>query len=131
MPPIGAILIVCIIGAQLPTWMFINSLSLIVHTTLLNTLMPPQVFYVFKKYLYLVRMSWQKFNNNIEESYNVHDYATDDGLYSAFLESSDYEHLFARNLVIVVATAMLIFFVWSVLAIVDFLSVDRQAKKLQ
>ena len=60
----------------------------------------------------------------------MHDYATDDGLYSAFLESSDYEHLFARNLVIVVATAMLIFFVWSVLAIVDFLSVDRQAKKL-
>lgn len=40
-PPILTIMVACIIGAQLPTWMFINSLSLIVHTTLHNTLMPP------------------------------------------------------------------------------------------
>ena len=45
----AVLIILClgIVGAQLPTWMFINSLSLIVHTTLLNSVMPPSIFYVF------------------------------------------------------------------------------------
>lgn len=76
-------------------------------------------------------MNWQKFDDSIDETYSVHQYATDDGLYSAFLESSDYKHLFARNLVIVIASAMAILFVWSVLAIVDFFSVDKKTPKLQ
>ena len=76
-PPIMIIICFCIIGAQLPTWMFINSLSLIVHTTLLNSLMPPSVFYIFKKYLNIVRLSWPEVNDEIDETYNVHDYANE------------------------------------------------------
>ena len=68
---------VCIIGAQLPTWMFINSLSLIVHTTLLNSLMPPGVWYVFKKYLNLVRLNSPDLNERIEQAYDVKEYSLD------------------------------------------------------
>ena len=45
-PLLLLILCFCIIGAQLPTWMFLNSLCLMAHTTLLNSLMPPSVFYI-------------------------------------------------------------------------------------
>ena len=71
------ILCFCVIGAQLPTWMFINSLSLIAHTTLLNSVMPPSIFYIFSKYLNLVRFNSPGFNEHIEETYDVHDYAID------------------------------------------------------
>ena len=66
-PVILIILILCIVWAQLPTWMFLNSLSLIVHTTLLNSLMPPSVFYVFKKYLDMIRLNSADFNEYIED----------------------------------------------------------------
>ena len=86
--------------------MFINSLSLIVHTTLLNSLMPPSVFYIFKKYLNLVRWNSPDYNEHIEEKYDVHNYTTDDGSFSFYMESSDYVHLLARNMVIIITTAL-------------------------
>ena len=109
----------CIIGAQLPTWMFINSLSLIVHTTLLNSLMPPSVFYTFKKYLQIVRLNWPDINDNIEESFDVHDYSNDEGIFSIYLQASGYKHLFARNLIIIISSVLCIGIVWAIIAMVD------------
>lgn len=71
-PPLMVIIGAAMIGAQLPAWIFINSLSLIVHTLLLNSLMPPSVVYTFKKYLHVVRLSRPDVNAEIEESWDVH-----------------------------------------------------------
>ena len=122
---------VCIIGAQLPTWMFINSLSLIVHTTLLNSLMPPGVWYVFKKYLNLVRLNSPDLNERIEEAYEVKEYSLDQGLYTIYLKSCDFEHLFARNLVIIIASAILILTVWTLLIVLDGFSRIKQPESSQ
>ena len=118
-PPFLLIFCFAIIGAQLPTWMFINSLSLIVHTTLLNSLMPPSVFYTFKKYLHLVRLNWPALNKDIEKTHDVFEYENDQGLYSAYLRASDYVHLLARNTVIIICSALLIFLVWAIVGIID------------
>ena len=83
--------------------MSINTLSLIVHTTLLNSLMPPNVFYVFKRYLNLQRLNISYFNKVIEDKSEVD--------ISDYLKSSDYDHLFARNLILII-TALLIF-IWA------------------
>ena len=113
------ILCLCIIGAQLPTWMFINSLSLIVHTTLLHSLMPPGVFYVFKQYLYLVRMTWPGAVENVDETYNASDYANEEGWYNIYLKSSDYFHLFAHNMFVIIMTGVAIVIVWAVFWLID------------
>jgi len=99
--------------------MFINSLSLIAHTTLLNSLMPPNVWYVFKKYLNLVRLNFPDLNDKIENSFNVKKYSIDQGLYTIYLKSCDFEHLFARNLIIIVSSAILILTVWILLTFLD------------
>ena len=119
-PPILIISIFGVIGAMLPTWMFINSLSLIVHTNLLNTLLPPSVFYVFKKYLYFVRMSWVSVGEYMEESYIAREYVDEPKLYSAFLLSSDYFHLFTHNLFLPMIATALICAVWICTAIFDY-----------
>lgn len=50
------------LGSLLPIWIFINSLQIISHTTLLNTVMPGNAFYVLKEYLDLVRLNWPALN---------------------------------------------------------------------
>ena len=119
----------CIIGAQLPTWMFINSLCLIVHTTLLNSLMPPSVFYTFKKYLNLVRLNWPDLNEDIEENYDVFDYENGHGFYSIYLRSSGYAHLFARNTVIILSSALVIFLVWGIIGVIDRCTVNAKNRR--
>ena len=110
----------CVIGAQLPTWMFLNSLSLIVHTTLLNSLMPPSVWYVFKQYLNLVRLNWPALNEHIDETHDVYNYSLDQGNYSIYLKEMDYDHLFGRNLVIVISSGLAIGIAWGVMAGIDY-----------
>ena len=109
--------------------MFLNSLSLIVHTTLLNSLMPPSIWYIFKQYLHLVRLNLPALNSEIEETYDVQDYADDQGLYTLYLKSVDFYHLFARNLVIVIGSVVLILGVWAIIAVVD--AVTRTRAKMQ
>ena len=45
-----------VVGDLLPVWMFINSLSLIAHTPLLNSQMPGNVQYFLSDYLQIVRL---------------------------------------------------------------------------
>ena len=43
-------------GRLLPTWMFLNSLQLIVHLPLLSTSMPSNLHFFLVKYLNFIRM---------------------------------------------------------------------------
>ena len=44
-------------GRLLPTWMFLNSMQLIVHTPMLNTFMPSNLHYFLISYLNFVRIN--------------------------------------------------------------------------
>ena len=88
--------------------------------------MPPSVFYTFKKYLHLVRLNWPALNEDIEENFSVFDYQDEQGLYSAYLRASDYVHLFARNTVIIICSALVIFAVWAIVGILDRVAVKRK-----
>ena len=53
-------------GRLLPTWMFINSISLIVHTPLLAIDMPANLHYFFLKYLDILRLNSKSLNDEID-----------------------------------------------------------------
>lgn len=57
-------------GSLLPMWVFFNSLQIITHSTLLNTLMPGTVHYVFKDYLNLVRLNFTILNSAFIDRYS-------------------------------------------------------------
>ena len=56
------LLILAPFGTMTDTWIFINSLSMVVHMILLNSRVPPNVFYIFKTYLNIIRLSSDKLN---------------------------------------------------------------------
>ena len=53
----------------LPTWMFINSLSLIAHTTMIKVSMPGNVNHLFKKYIDLFKFNWWSVNENAADKF--------------------------------------------------------------
>ena len=53
-------------GRLLPTWMFLNSLQLIVHLPLISTSMPSNLHFFLIKYLYFIRMSAESIDLQIE-----------------------------------------------------------------
>ena len=52
------IMIMCTGGRLLPTWMFFNSLQLIVYSPLVSTSMPSNLHYFLVNYLQLVRLNF-------------------------------------------------------------------------
>ena len=53
-------------GRLLPTWMFLNSLQLIVHTPLLATNMPSNLHYFLVRYLDMFRMNVKSIDSDME-----------------------------------------------------------------
>ena len=58
------------LGSLLPLWIFVFTMQIISHTTLLNTNMPGNVHYVFKEYLNLVRLNWPALNDALFDRYS-------------------------------------------------------------
>lgn len=117
----GAVLIFPFVsmGSLLPTWMFVNSLSLLAHLPLLNTDMPGNVHFFLNDYLDKVRWYDSEFVESVEAKYSLKKYDVDMGSFHHFLKSCGYEHLVAHNLIIVFAALTLICFVWAVVALKD------------
>ena len=88
-------------GSLLPTWMFINSLQIIAHMTLIKTLMPANVHYFLRKYLDLLRWHDSDFIEHLDNTYDFKKYVVGTGAYSTILGACDYSALFAQNIVIV------------------------------
>ena len=107
------------LGSLLPTWIFINSLSLLAHLPLLNTNMPGNVHIFLTDYLDKVRWYDEDFIETIEESYEFKKYDIDVGSFHKLLKVCGYEHLVTRNLLIVFAAMVLILFIWILMAIKD------------
>ena len=54
-------------GRLLPTWMFLNSMQLLVHTPLLATFMPANLHVFLVDYLSVIRLSSKHINDSIEQ----------------------------------------------------------------
>ena len=63
-------MVVIVGGRLLPTWMYINTLQLVVYTPLVTTNMPSNLHYFLNNYLQLFRLNLQdmKFYQYGEES---------------------------------------------------------------
>lgn len=98
-------------GRLLPTWMFLNSMQLIVHTPLVDTYMPTNLHIFIQKYLNLFRLNANSINDSLEEkdleqgmdNYNLA--MEDDSDYSVLLNYCGYKVRFSRNLVLILAFA--------------------------
>ena len=53
-------------GRLLPTWMFLNSLQLIVHLPLISSIMPSNLHFFLIKYLNFIRMRADSINEQVE-----------------------------------------------------------------
>ena len=53
-------------GHLLPTWMFLNSLQLIVHAPMLATNMPANLHHFLVDYLSLIRLDSKKISSQVE-----------------------------------------------------------------
>ena len=82
------------VGSLLPMWMFVNSLQIITHSALLNTMMPGNVFTVLREYLGLVRLNWPALDSALYDRDEYREDGYEHGLYNIFLGSSGYVHLF-------------------------------------
>ena len=85
---------------------------------------------MFKQYLHMVRLNWPALNEKVDFEYDSKDYADDEGLFSIYLRASDYEHMFARNLLVILSCTAVILIVWVTLAIIDAVTqVGSSARK--
>ena len=53
-------------GRLLPTWMFLNSMQLIVHTPMLATYVPANLHYFLVKYLSIFRLNSKQIDDLVE-----------------------------------------------------------------
>ena len=111
------------IGSVLPLWTFLNSLQIITHSTLLNTMMPSSVHYFFKDYLDLIRLNWTWLNEALTDRASYHlkqeSSNSNDGYYNIYLEASDYVLLFGQNMVVFCYVGLFILSIWLGLALKD------------
>ena len=66
----GLILMVpfCTLGTLLPTWMFINTMQLLVHLPLMNGQLPPAVHSILVELLSFAKLDWLVFSNKTQDS---------------------------------------------------------------
>ena len=132
---IAMLLFVGLGGRLLPTWMFLNSMQLIVHTPLFNTAMPANLHYFFKKYLNMVRLNVKSFNEALEErerESGLENYAlasNPEGLYTPLLNECGYKHVFSRNLIVVLFFGVIFCVIACGLASYDFFMTRRLPKQ--
>ena len=110
---------------MLPTWMFLNSIQLIIHSALLSTNMPSNLHYFLFHYLNLFRLNpeavdlemeiWQRESGQID--YELAN--RDDEYFSSVLGMCGYKHAFSRNLLIVLCLSLVLLIIVSALSIVD------------
>jgi len=95
----------------LPTWMFLNSMQLIVHTPLVDTYMPTNLHIFIQRYLNLFRFNANSINDSLEDSdreqgMDNYKLALDnDSDYSVLMNDCGYKVRFSRNLVLILAFA--------------------------
>lgn len=91
--------------------------------------MPGNAHYFLNKYLDLVRWHNSDLQLWFDSNFNFKKYALDEGLYHKFLQACGYEHLYAQNLILVIAAVLLITLVWIIIQVKDFIASRRPFQK--
>jgi hypothetical protein len=105
-------------GRLIPTWMFLNSLSLIVHLPLLAVMMPGELHYFLWKWLQVFTLNNDQLDYSMEiwrEPLSLKNYykaIEDDSFYNVLLNDCGYKHAYARNLLILFVMGGAIFLIW-------------------
>ena len=105
-------------GRLIPTWMFLNSLSLIAHLPLLGVMMPNSLHYFLLKWLKVFTLSNYQLHYQMEiwrKPLSVKNYNTaidEDTPYHVLLNDCGYKHAYARNLLIFFVLGAFIFLMW-------------------
>ena len=112
----------------LPTWMFLNSIQLIMHTALLSTSMPSNLHYFLNHYLSILRMNPESLDLAMEvwlSESGLIDYelSNREGVYfNAVLGMCGYKHALSRNLLVVAGIFFTILFVILLLSLIDLIT---------
>lgn len=128
------IFVIGIGGRDLPTWMFYNSLSLILHTPLLPTNMPTNLHIFLIDYLNFIRFKIESVEQQIEQwqlKYGLIDIksaSTDDSTWSALLKSCGYGSEFTRNLFLVIWISIALTILMAMAAVLDIVT-KRSGKR--
>ena len=88
--------------------------------------MPANVHYFLKKYLDWLRWYDEDLMGWLNESGDLKRYKMSDGAYHSILNAADYDHLLARNMIIVGGVFSFILLVWLITVIKD--QVAKKAK---
>ena len=122
----GVMLFAGLSGRLLPTFMFLNSMQLIVHTPLLATYMPGNLHLFFLKYLDMLRLKVGPFDDALETSeaeQGIENYELsidESSFYTTLLNDCGYKFAFSRNMVIILFFATLFVCCIAGLAIYEF-----------
>ena len=117
------------VGSLLPTWMFINALSLIAHLPLLNSNMPANAHYFLRKYLDILRWYHEDTVEQVEDYFEIKKYDDEVGHFHLLLKACGYEHLLAHNLLLVFLACLLILFVWMCLGVKDLIGMLSKSER--
>ena len=108
--------------------MFLNTLQIIAHMPLLNLVMPANAHYCLAKYLNIVRLYSKRLNTMLRGPFNMKRTSGIKGLYNVYMQLCEYEHLYSRNLVIVIALAI-VFLVVGIALRIRYVCTPRKADK--
>ena len=104
----------------LPTWMFINSASLLAHTSMINVDVPGNANHLLVKWIDLFRLNWWDVNENTAQRVVVPEQQVKDDTYlEGILTRTGYMHNFSLNLVVMVGVAIFLLAIWQCCAIKD------------
>ena len=107
-------------GRLLPTWMFLNSLSLLAHLPLLGVMMPANLHYFLQQWLnvFVLRNYNLKYELEIwREPLGIKNYEMaeeEKTSYHLLLNDCGYKHTYARNLLLLFIIGCAIFLIWAI-----------------
>lgn len=120
----------------LPTWMFINSMQLIMHTALLTTNMPSNLHFFLFHYLNILRLNPEALDLSVEAKLSesgLIDYELsnkEDVFFNTVLGMCGYKHALSRNLLIIICISLCILIVGLVLWLVDSIFNRKSDRRL-
>lgn len=123
-------------GSLLPTWMFLNSLQLIVHLPLVATLMPSNLHMFLLKYLSFMRLKTESTDRQTEiwqreSGISGFDLVSDqDSLYSSLLLACGYKPAFSQNLFLLSLVAAVILIAIFITSMVDMICQRKGSRGL-
>ena len=129
--PLAIALSFCILvalcgGRLLPTWMFLNSMQLILHVILIRTDMPSHAFKFMHDLLDKLRFKYDWSEEMTEESVGSSALSDSEVLkssdtYSEHIKNCGYHYNWLNNLFIPICIACFIFVIWLLLLLKDYI----------